>query len=164
MNREWGRVNEGAMEYAPDTLHDGDTYIVAPSPADYRQHDYLPNVDEPPTTPPREGYHYEPRGWAVENGRNVHQYAEVADPPPPPRTFRRSWLAQWIRAAGLWSAFGVFLDQNADFAFLWLYSTEFDEDSPQWPAALAAFKTALGLTDEQAAQMLAFAATGEAPT
>lgn len=165
MNREWGRINEGAIEYAPDTFHDGDTYIVAPSPADYRQHDYLPNVDEPPKEPPPYGYHWEAGQWHEVEGRNVLQYLAVQDPPPPPRVFRKSWLAQWIYAHGKWPAFQTFLasPDAQGIAFLWSVCTEFDEDAEQWPAALAAIKAALALTDAEAEAMLAFGATGGQP-
>ena len=162
MRRDFGKLNGGAITYAPDTLRDGDSYIIAPRDADYERLGWLPVVDEPPTTPPRVGFHWEARGWAEAEGRIVRQYAEVADTPPLPRTFRRSWLAQWIRAAGKWGAFSAFLadPSAADLAFLWEYCTEFDEDAPQWPAALAAIKTALQLTDAEAEAMLAYGATG----
>lgn len=162
MRRDRGRLNGGAITYAPDTLKDGDSYIIAPRAEDYARLRWLPIVDEPPTTPPREGYHWE-RTRPVEVGGEIRwQYAELADPPPPPRTFRRSYLAQWIRAAGKWGAFSAFLadPKAAEIAFLWEYCTEFDEDSPQWPAALAAIKDALALTDEEADAMLAYGATG----
>ena len=164
MRRDRGRLNGGAITYAPDTLRDGDSYIIAPRDADYERLRWLPIVDEPPTTPPREGFHWE-RTRPVEDGGEIHwRYAEVADPPPPPRMFRRSWLAQWIRGTGKWGAFAAFLaaPAAADLAFLWEYCTEFDEDAPQWPAALAAIKAALALTDAEAEAMLSYGATGGA--
>ena len=164
MRRDRGKMIDGAITYAPDTLKDGNSYIMTPRAEDYERLEWLPVVDEPPTTPPHEGYHWE-RTRPVEEGGEIRwQYAEVADPPPPPRVFRRSYLAQWIRGAGKWDAFAAFLADPAaaDLAFLWEYCTEFDEDAPQWPAALAAIKDALGLTDAEAAAMLDFGATGGA--
>ena len=165
MRRDRGRLNGGAITYAPDTLRDGDSYIIAPRAEDYERLEWLPIVDEPPTTPSRAGYHWE-RTRPVEEGGEIRwQYAEVADPPPPPRVFRRSWLAQWIRGAGKWDAFSAFLADPAaaDLAFLWEYCTEFDEDAPQWPAALGAIQAALALTDAEAETMLEFGATGGQP-
>lgn len=165
MRRDFGKLNGGAITYAPDTLRDGNSYIITPRDADFVRLGWLPIVDEPPTTPPREGFHYEAQGWAEAEGRIVRQYAEVSDPPPPPRTFRRSYLAQWIRGAGKWGAFAAFLADPAaaDLAFLWEYCTEFDEDNASWPAALAAIKTALALTDAEAEAMLDFGETGGQP-
>ena len=165
MNRNFGKHIDSAIQYAPDAVRKGGRIIIHPNAEGYATADdgpWLPVVDEPPTTPPREGFHWE-RTRPVEEGGEIRwQYAEVADPPPPPRTFRRSYLAQWIRGAGRWSAFSAFLADHAaaDLAFLWEYCTEFDEDAPQWPAALAAIKTALALTDEEAEAMLAYGATG----
>jgi hypothetical protein len=168
MNRNFGKVkSDNSLEYAPDAVRVDGRIVIHPQAEQYaRAADgpWLPNADTPPAVEPPQGYHYEARGWAVEDGRNVRQYAEVADPPPPPRVFRRSWLAQWIRGAGKWGAFAAFLSapEAADLAFLWEYCTEFDEDSPQWPAALAAIKAALQLMDAEAEAMLAFGATGGA--
>ena len=165
MRRDRGRLNGGAITYAPDTLKDGDSYIITPRDADFVRLGWLPVVDEPPTTPPREGYHYEAQGWAEAGGRIVRQYAEVADPPPPPRTFRKSWLAQWMYASGKWAAFQAFLadPDNEALAFMWSICTEFDEDDEGWPKALAAIKAALALTDAEADAMLDFGATGGQP-
>lgn len=171
MRRDRGRLTDGgAIQYAPDTLRDGGSYIVVPRDADYERLGWLPVVDEPPITPPREGYHYEAQGWEEHylwgtEGQYIIRrvYVEVADPPPPPRTFRRSYLAQWIRGAGKWASFAAFLADPAaaDLAFLWDYCTEFDEDAPQWPAALAAIKTALALTDAEAEAMLKYGESGK---
>lgn len=168
MNRNFGKVVDHELQYAPDAVRNGGRIIIHPDAEGYATAEdgpWLPIVDEPPTTPPREGYHWEAEGWAEAEGRIVCQYAEVADPPPPPRTFRRSWLAQWIRDAGKWDAFAAFLaaPAAADLAFLWEYCTEFDEDNASWPAALAAIKTALALTDAEAEAMLAYGATGGQP-
>ena len=161
MRRDRGRLNGGAITYAPDTLRDGDSYIVAPRDADYDRLGWLPVVEKPPKYIP-DGYHYERRDPVDEDGVITWQYVLVKDPPPPPRTFRRSYLAQWIRGSGKWGAFAAFLADPAaaDLAFLWEYCTEFDEDAPQWPAALAAIKAALALTDAEADAMLEFGATG----
>lgn len=165
MNRNFGKVVNSELEYAPDAVRNEGRIIIHPNAEGYATADdgpWLPIVDEPPTTPPREGFHYEAQGWAEAEGRIARQYAEVADPPPPPRTFRRSYLAQWIRGVGKWGAFAAFLADPAaaDLAFLWEYCTEFDEDDEGWPKALTAIKTALALTDAEAEAMLEFGATG----
>lgn len=168
MNRNFGKLIDSAIQYAPDAVRSGGRIIIHPNAEGYAtaaDGPWLPIIDEPPTTPPQAGYHWEARGWAEDEGRIVRQYAEAADPPPPPRTFRRSWLAQWIRGAGKWGAFAAFLADPAaeELVFLWQYCTEFDEDNASWPAALAAIKTALELTDAEADDMLAFGATGGQP-
>lgn len=162
---DFGKLTSGGagIQYAPDTLIENGSYIVAPQSADYERLGWRSVVDKIPET---DAAHYAaPTGWVIDGAviRRVYEVRE--NPPPPPRTFRRSYLAQWIRAAGKWPAFAAFLaaPAAADLAFLWEYCTEFDEDAPQWPAALAAIKAALSLTDAEAEAMLAFGATGGQP-
>ena len=110
MRMDFGKPTSGGagIQYAPDTLIENGSYIVAPQAADYARLRWLPVVDKPPQYIP-DGYHYERRDPVVEDGVITWQYVLVKDPPPLPRTFRRSYLAQWIRAAGKWPAFAAFL-------------------------------------------------------
>lgn len=168
MNREFGKVVNNELEYAPDAVRNGGRIILHPNAIGYATADdgpWLPIVDEPPTTPPREGFHWE-RTRPVEEGGEIRwQYAEVADPPPPPRTFRKSWLAQWMYANDKWAALQAFLadPDNEALAFMWSICTEFDEDNEAWPGAVIAIKTALALTDAEADDMLQYGATGGQP-
>lgn len=165
MNRNFGKVANAQIVYAPDAVIVAGRMIINPRAESYAQAadgPWFPVVDEPPTTPPREGFHWE-RTRPVEEGGEIRwQYAEVADPPPPPRTFRKSWLAQWIYAHGKWPTFQAFLGtpDATGITFLWSVCTEFDEDSPSWPGAVEIIKEALSLTDAEADAMLEFGATG----
>ena len=167
MNRNFGKVANAQIVYAPDAVIVAGRMIINPRAESYAQAadgPWLPIVDEPPTTPPREGFHWE-RTRPVEDGGEIRwQYAEVADPPPRPRTFRRSYLALWIRDAGKWGAFFDFLakPESDEIKFLWEHCTEFDEDNEAWPQAFAAIKTALGLTDVESEAMLTFGERGSA--
>ncbi len=167
MNRNFGKLVDTIVQYAPDKVRVGGRLVIHPKAAQYAAADdgpWLPVVDEPPTTPPRDGYHWE-RTRPVEEGGEIRwQYAEVENPPPPPRTFRKSWLAQWMYSNGKWPAFQSFLasPDAQGISFQWSVCTEFDEDNASWPAALAAIKAALALTDADAEDMLAFGATGGA--
>ena len=168
INRKWayGLNAGGEPEYAPaESITLNGRIVYNPTDRHYEAAGLKRVIEEPPATPPRDGWHWEAQGWAEAEGRIVCQYAEVADPPPPPRTFRRSYLAQWIRAAGYWPAFAAFLENPVavDIEFLWQYCTEFDEDAPQWPVALVAIKAALQLTDAEVEAMLTFGATGGQP-
>jgi hypothetical protein len=160
MRRDFGKLNGGAIQYAPDTLIENGSYIVAPRPEDFVRLGFKRVSDLPP---PTDADHYAvPVRWAESDTEITRIYDVLPVPPPLPRTFRRSYLAQWIRAAGKWPAFAAFLADPAaaDLAFLWEYCTEFDEDNASWPAALAAINDALALTDAEAEAMLAFGATG----
>ena len=166
INKKWayGLNAGGEPEYAPaESITLNGRTIYNPTDRHYEAAD-LKRVSDLP--PPHDETHYAvPVRWAEGETEITRIYDVLPEPPPPPRTFRRSYLAQWIRAAGKWDAFSAFLADPAaaDLAFLWEYCTEFDEDAPQWPAALAAIKTALALTDAEAEAMLTFGATGGQP-
>ena len=93
-----------------------------------------------------------------------HEIPESEIPPTPEqtpvRTFRRSYIAQWIRANGKWDIFEAFLDLQPDFKFLWDYSTEFDDDNQMWPAAIAGVQQALELSDQEVSQLLDYGENG----
>ena len=163
LNRDYAKPDaEMRPVFAPNAFTlDGVDYLH-PTAEDYMLAGYKPLYDNNPGLH-EEGKHWERTGMIADAGTYYFwEYVLVADPPPPPRTFRRSYLAQWIRAAGKWGAFAAFLaaPEAADLAFLWEYCTEFDEDNASWPAALAAIKAALQLTDAEVEAMLAFGATG----
>lgn len=167
MNRNFGKVKNNELEYAPDAVRNGGRIIIHPNAIGYATADdgpWLPIVDEPPQYIP-DGYHYERRDPVGEGGVITWQYVLVKDPPPPPRTFRKSWLAQWVYANGKWPAFQTFLGTSdaQGISFLWSVCTEFDENNPAWPGAVIAIKEALALTDAEAEAMLDFGATGGQP-
>lgn len=91
-----------------------------------------------------------------------HEIPESEVPPGPqsPRTFRKSYLAQWIRASGKWDEFEAFLDSQSDFKFLWDYSTEFDENNQMWPMAIYGVQSAIELSDEDLNKMLEYGERG----
>lgn len=97
--------------------------------------------------------------YAVEGGVARKVYSVDA----PSRTFRKSWLAQWLYFHRKWDAFKALLSQSPDLEFFWETSTEFDEDHPMWAGAMASMKTALGLTDLEVQEFLGYGATGREP-
>lgn len=139
--------------------------VLHPTAAEAARYDAYPKADgDTPPTPP-EGKVTVPDSWQVRDGEWHRTWRYEDAPPPPPRVFRKSWLAQWMYANGKWADIQAFLAKpdNEALEFMWSICTEFDEDAPQWPAALAAIKDALKLTDAEAEDMLVFGATGGQP-
>jgi len=98
-------------------------------------------------------------------GADISRWHEIPESEIPsgnqtPRIFRRSYIAQWIHAKGKWDDFEAFLNAQPEFAFLWTYSTEFDEDNPMWPTAINGVQIALNLTDEEVQNLLEFGENG----
>lgn len=141
-------------------VSDWDTWEkkLFPTAEDYLKMGWLIVIDKAPKA--EEGHYVRKTGFADEiDGKIVMEYEQVPLPPVY-RTFRRSYLAQWINAKGKWDTFEAFLQASPEFAFLWTYSTEFDENNEMWPMARAGVQAALGLADEEVEEMLAFGVNG----
>ena len=114
-------------------------------------------LEETPAPEPREGYHYEAR-YAYDSAeaptRVVRSWAEVQDPPPPPRSLSKRKLYRALGAAGIWEGAKSYMESAGCWED-WQYATTLDEDDPLIVAAVAALKQSLGLTDEQVEAILA---------
>lgn len=104
MNRHWGKLEDGAISYFTGPLRKGDRYIVKPTADDFRSLGWLPVIDEQPSEPAPEGYHYAPVGWSVIDDEIHREYSTVPDPPPPPRRWTRLSLKTALAQAGLLQA------------------------------------------------------------
>ena len=155
MNRNFGRLTAaGTIEYAPDTLHTGDNWNVAPTAADYAAAGYLAVIDAPPTTPAREGYHWEAGAYVLVDGKYVRQYAELADPPPAPRTFSKLKIVAALMEAGVWAQVKAYIEA-AGLYDLYLAAQDFKEDNAYFTHGVAALKSQLGWDDAQVEAILA---------
>lgn len=131
---------------------------IRPSPNDYIQMGWLPVLDKAPS--PEPGYTFQKTGYADEiSGKIVMEYEKVPVPPVV-HTYKRSYLAQWMRANGKWETFNGLLGMSEDLEFFWETSTEFDSNHPQWGTVLTAVKSALELSDEDIAEMLEYGERG----
>ena len=91
------------------------------------------------------------------------EYVAAGDPriTVPLRTYRRSWLAQWLFAHDILDDFTVFLAEYPQMKMMWDYCTEFDSDHPMWPQFSAAVKAGLRLTDAEFAEFLSYGEHGK---
>ena len=157
-NKSFGKLASGRIEYAPDTLRNGDSYIVSPSGADYLARGWLPVVDEPPSEEPPQGYHYAATGWQENAGTIARVYTLVIDPPAEPIRYSKLRLYAALVDAGLWDALESWLETqtiggiNAYTAFS--LAQNLSNDYPGWDGYLAQIKSVLGLTDAQAEAIL----------
>lgn len=136
---------------------DGST-VCGQLPEDYLNSMRWYRLEETPAPEPREGYHFEAR-YAYDSDeaptRVVRSWAEVQDPPPPPRSLSKVKLMRALKARSLWLPVKAFIAASEEYADEWELSTTLDEDNALIVSAVAALKAQLGLTDEAVEAILA---------
>lgn len=164
-NRKYGKVADGAITYAPQQLRDERGRIHHnPTAALYAAHGYLPIVTAVPTPP--DGMTVSGRKWATDGVRcfEEYTYTPVAEEPRV-RRYSKLKLYAALSAAGLWDRLMAYLDGvtvdglNARVAFD--LANELSDAHPMFATMLAQAQTALGVSDEQVAAILAGAEVDE---
>jgi hypothetical protein len=134
---------------------DGST-VCGQLPEDYLNSIGWYRLEETPAPEPREGYHFEAR-YAYDSAeaptRVVRSWAEVQDPPPPPRSLSKRRLYRALSAAGIWEPVKAYMESVGAWTDFDL-ATTLDEDDPLIVAAVAALRQSLGLSDEQVEAIL----------
>ena len=163
INRNFGKLIEGAITYAPTALiFDGRT-ILNPNAESYAAAGYLPVDTAAPSEPPREGYHWTPDGWEERDGAIRRVWREEANPPPPPRRWTRLSIKTALATAGMLDAARQFLSSTeiATGYTAWEALTDCDYieegfgGAEAWNALLNGAAVALGKTREEIDAVLA---------
>ena len=155
-------TNNGASyEYAPVVLPPNPH---EPTEADYNAAGWYRYGIEPPCPPP--GKAVAATSYVIADGKCVAIYT-YADAPSAPRTFSKLKLYAALAQAGLWDTLKTWLESqtyegmNAWTAFS--LAQDLSEGNAMFGAWFAAAKTALGVTDEQAEEILAQCVAEVAP-
>ena len=160
MNRNFGKLNDGAIEYGPDSLTIEWRTVYNPKAVHYRIAGYLPVIETPPSDPAPEGYHYERTGKYAHSpdGQSViAQYIPVPNPPPPPRRWTKLAIETALAQADMLDAMDAFLAQTTIVGKLTAarafsrcdYIEEGYPDAEKWNALLDGAADALGKTREE---------------
>lgn len=163
-NPSFARIidNGAALELAPVSFPESPHQ---PTEADYNRHNFWRVSVTPPTNPAPDGFHYESSPYFYERTSDGVQtinrsYTLVADAPKP-RRYDKFRLLMAMKEAGILAAFLAMLKADAELEALWnaadpIITIEAD-GSEIFDGAVAEVKTALQLTDEQVAALLAAA-------
>lgn len=156
-NKNFAKLNpDGSLTCAPRILVSNGRVLVSPSEAAYRAAGWLP-VTRPDPNPP-DGQRVAATRYEVADGAisTVYDYAAAE---PTPRLFSKLKLYAALSAANLWQPLVDWLETqtvnglNARTAFD--LAQDLSDTHPLFTQMLDAAKSALGVTDEQVAQILA---------
>lgn len=134
MNRNFGKLTDGKLTYAPKTLWDGDTCYCNPTTEQYAAQGWLHVIDEKPSE--KIGVYYVPTGWEERDGAIWRTYREEPLVPPAPPVTRYSKLKLIVAAksAGKWDAFKAFIAQ-AGYEDEWAAAQFLSSDYAQFEQA-----------------------------
>lgn len=170
MNRNFGRLTDGELSYAPSSLVIDGRTILNPTAESYAAAGYLPVDASAPSEPAPEGYHYEPRGWEIFDddrspvARHIRRVWEIVEnPPPPPRRWTRLDILTALGESDMFDAAFAYLNrvEVKPHITAWLglntanYIEEGYPDAEKWNALLDGAAIALGKTREEIDAFLA---------
>ena len=184
MNTKYGKLTNGQIEYAPDTLTLDGALKVNPSEASYLAAGWKKVVDNPPT--PEEGKDVKVSAWTETADTLTCVYKQVphtqqevpggsagsggnegggssaggtssgggTTAEPGHRRFSQLKLVAALKAADKWVLVKTWLEEKAYYDF-YLAAQDFAEDYPLFQEGLAALKSYARLTDAEVETLLA---------
>ena len=154
MNRNYGRLVGGEVEYAPAKItKDDGTVIMSPSAETYLAAGWKRIVDEPPTA--EDGCTVEVSGWDETADSIVRVYKQVPDEPTPSkaRVFSKLKLVAALKAADKWVLVKTWIEERGLWDY-YLAAQNFREDNEMFSEAVAAIKEYARMSDEDAEAIL----------
>ena len=154
MNRNYGKLVGGEVEYAPAKITKDDGTVVSnPSAETYLAEGWKRIVDEPPA--PDAGCTVEVSGWDETADSIVRIYKQVPDETPPakPRVFSKLKLVAALKAADKWVLVKTWIEEKGYWDY-YLAAQNFREDNEMFAGAVAAIKEYARMSDEDAEAIL----------
>ena len=157
-NKRWAKIVDGRPQFAGDVERIDGKWVANPTATQLRSAGFKPYVDEIPSEPAMEGYHWEKNGWDTSGDSIIQLYHQVKDAQPPPRTFSKYKLVAALMQAEVWPQVKAWIEGKPGAYDLYLAAEDISEDEPLLAQGIAAVKELLSWTDEQVEAVLAQAA------
>lgn len=154
MNTKYGRLAEGRIEYAPDSLETAGGVTINPSRESYLAAGWKPVVDEPPAAEP--GCRVEVTRWTedAETVTCVYKQVPGAAPAPAARTFSKLKVVIALKEKGLWVLTKAWIEENGLYDH-YLAASDFSEANEFFRRGRDELKSLARLTDGQVEEILA---------
>lgn len=160
MNRNFGKLADGAVKYAPINLVIGGALVSNPTDSEYLSQGWLAIHAEKPTD--KLGVYYIADGWEERDGAIWRKWREEPIVAPPPTVIRYSKLKLIVAAKerGKWASFKAFI-ASAGYEDEWAACQFLSSDYAQFTAAKEAIIAAGIATAEEVGAILAASVDGE---
>lgn len=169
-NRNYGKLNDGVIAYAPIELTIDGAIKINPSAADYAACGWLPIRDEKPSG--KVGVYYIPDGWEIRPDEQTSASAiyrtyreEPIVAPPPPVTRYSGWkMYKAIKAEGYGEAFDELMKNNIGVMIAFVRPQYFLSDDKDFTTMVTQMCSALHIDDETKERILAASVDEEVAT
>ena len=155
MNRNYGKMNDGSITYAPETLYIDGKLVLAPRAEHFAAAGWLKIYDEKPVE--KEGVRFIPSGWEARDGAIYRTYREEPLVPPAPPAIRYSgWkMYKALKAEGFGDAFDALMKSDIGVMIAFVRPQYFLSNDDDFTSMMAKLCTALGIDDETKERILA---------
>lgn len=154
MNRNYGKLVAGEVEYAPAKItKDDGTVISNPSAETYLAAGWKRVVDEPPAAEP--GHTVEVSGWDETADSIVRVYKQVPSgtPETKARVFSKLKLVAALKESDKWVLVKTWIEERGLWDY-YLAAQNFREDNEMFSNAVAAIKEYARMSDEDVEAIL----------
>ena len=154
MNRNYGKLVAGEVEFAPAKItKDDGTVVMSPSAETYLAAGWKRIVDDPPEA--QEGCSVEVSGWDETADSIVRIYKQVPVEPSPakPRVFSKLKLVSALKAADKWVLVKTWIEERGLWDY-YLAAQNFREDNEMFSNAVVAIKEYARMSDEDVEAIL----------
>ena len=155
MNRNFGKLNDGNLTYAPETLRIGDTFKMCPTAEEYAAQGWLAVHAEKPTD--KVGVYYIADGWEERDGAIWRKWREepIVAPPPPVTRYSGWKMYKAIKAEGFGEAFDALMKADIGVMIAFVRPQYFLSDDADFTAMVTQMCAALHIDDETKERILA---------
>ena len=155
MNRNFGKLNDGNLTYAPETLRIGDTFKMCPTAEEYAAQGWLAVHAEKPTD--KVGVYYIADGWEERDGAIYRKWREepIVAPPPPVTRYSGWKMYKAIKAEGFGEAFDALMKADIGVMIAFVRPQYFLSDDADFTAMVTQMCAALHIDEETKERILA---------
>lgn len=155
MNRNFGKLADGKLTYAPDYIRIDEMGVWNPTADMYAAAGWLPVVDEKPTG--KVGVYYVPNGWEQKNGaiRRIYDERPIVAPEPPVARYSGWKIYKAIKAEGFGDAFDALMKADIGVMIAFVRPQYFLSDDADFTAMVTQMCASLHIDDETKERILA---------
>ena len=153
MNKKYGKLTSGKLEYAPETIQSESGVIMNPTEESYLSSGYKKVSDTPPAAD--DGCHVEVTGYTETADTITVVYKQVpgSSESTNPRTFSKLKLVSALKAKDKWVLVKTWIEEKGYYDY-YVAAQNFTEDHPIFLEAVAAIKNYTGMTDADVESIL----------